>query len=114
MDITILDMSEIYNPFRWMMLEIDSGFEFMTFKPHDSSTRIKSAVAGHLPIYHGGVGLGKPIAIDYHVDYIGEDPFIPFMEAIKCNLHARFAYCFIQRRRVLYAPSMQSHKWLKL
>ena len=75
------------NLFGWVWKEIDSGFEFMTFKPHDSSTRIKSAVAGHLPIYHGGVGLGQPIAIDYHVNYVGSDPFLAFMEAIKCNLN---------------------------
>lgn len=74
------------NLFRWTWIEIDSGFEFMTFKPNDSSTRIKSAVAGHLPIYDRGIGLGQPIAIDFHVDYVGRDPFLPFMEAIKCNL----------------------------
>ena len=80
------NVRNVPNLFGWVRIEIDSGFEFMTFKPHDSSTRIKSAVAGHLPIYDGGVGLGQPIAVDYHVDYIGKDPFIPFMEAIKCNL----------------------------
>ena len=80
------NVRNVPNLFGWVWIEIDSGFEFMTFKPHDSSTRIKSAVAGRLPIYHGGVGLGQPIAIDYHVNYVGSDPFLAFMEAIKCNL----------------------------
>ena len=51
--------------------------DFLTFKPHDVSTRIKSAVAGHLPIYHGGVGLGEPIATDHHANYVEAIHFYP-------------------------------------